>query len=157
MVPEKVNQLFPFEPGDKLTYISDSNDTLVFVCSKRELLYSKGSQDSDVQSECCGPYSVEDLHVYLESPDGTTIEIITQNISRNTLIVYVTIENIKLHGSWPGQFDPIPTLEPLDSIQLVGEVYYNIYKSDNDEEIYLDPDSLGIVGFIIGGKEWRLL
>ncbi len=156
-VLEEVKKLFPYQPGDKFSYVSETDDTLAFVCSKREFIYSDGFEFDDVEKECCDTYTIENLSISFENTNGDSIIIATSDYFQSgNLFSKIEISNSVVYGNWQDQFSRYPTSSKLDTIQLAGRTFYSIYPSENGK-IYLQPDSLGIIGFVIDGKEWRKL
>lgn len=154
-----INEIVPFQPGDLVRFVSNANDTLSFTCNNREFFTEPGTDFDSRQQECCKAYKIENFRCSFE-PEGENIFAVS-NDNLNVRKVYcgITIDDKGIFGRW--YFDDDCSFfqfgEKLDSINLAGKVFHEVYTPEDGDTIYLEPTSLGIVGFILDGKEWRVL
>ncbi len=158
-IGECMIKLIPYNPNDYAQFVSQSNDTLTFRCNLRDTYFHKEAPSSRDQQECCESIDVENFSCKFDKNPNSSFQIGNDNFGQQHISCSVGIDTLSVGGVWYffnchiWQYG-----EALDSIKLAGKVFHQVFTPETgDSTIYLEPKSLGIVGFKLAGKEWRKL
>ncbi len=159
---ECLDSLIPYHQNDIVRFANTVGDTLQFTCTER--IYDKAIQypdESRLQTECCHSYTAEIISCNFAKTDSTDFGFYLQNDKTYTLVSYLKLADIKIHG-----FFTVPNSCPFDNgntllkdIVVAGKMFQDVSTSSdaNGNKLHFSYQNLGIVGFIKEGKEWALL
>lgn len=151
--PEYIEALIPYKVGNLIQFVSNDDDSISFTCTARDYFDELEVDNSGAVQECCGSFKVEGFECEFEREGKTELKIINSNSPFEFIRCTIIYNNDTLIGKWNLDFP-----NPSSNILLAGQDFQNVVRGNMDSTIFFKADSnVGLVGFKLGGKEWRKL